>query len=108
MATQAPTKDQLAKVRRLMLQRPRPSPEALAQSAARTPNITRFIKARQNKLEKLKREAAEAFPLTTSTASSRYAAVKPFDRQALPSRIEKKTRIKDDKIKVRADRLRRR
>lgn len=103
MAPAAPTKEQLAKVRRVMLQRPLPSPEALAQSAARTPNITRFIIAKQKKLEKLRIEAAEASPTSTSTASSQNATVKNSNRQKPPSRVEEKTHLKGDEIKVRAD-----
>jgi hypothetical protein len=103
MAPEALTKEQLAKVRRVMLQRPLPSPDALAQSAARTPNITRFIIAKQKKLGKLRSEAAEASPLSTSMGGSLDGEVRTCNQQVFSSRVEEKAQFKSDEIKVRAD-----
>jgi hypothetical protein len=107
MASEAPTTEQLAKVRKVMSQRPLLSPEALAQSEARTPNVTRFRKAKQKKLKQLRSEAPETSPLTTSMTSSPDAAVKTCNLQTLPRRVEKETHLKGDEIKVRADFCRR-
>jgi hypothetical protein len=101
MAPEVPTKQQLAQVRRMMLRRPPISHEALAQSAARTPSITRFMKAKQKKLEKLNSETAGASPLTVSTASSPDAAVKACNPHKLSKQVEEKKNLKDSEIKVR-------
>jgi hypothetical protein len=95
MATKAPTKEELAQVRRMRAQKPYVPPEAIIEAASRTPNITRFIQAKQRRLE---RANSEASPVTTSPHTApkigkRGLLAKPVDAKALPRGDEIKVRL---------------
>jgi hypothetical protein len=81
MVTKAPpTQEELAQVRRMRAEKPYVSPEVVAEGAARTPNLTRFIIAKQRRLETLQSEASPvglSSPITGSIAN-------PFEAKAPP------------------------
>jgi hypothetical protein len=79
MVTKAPpTREELAQVRRMRAEKPYVSPEVVAEGAARTPNLTRFIIAKQRRLETLQSEASPVGLKITGSITN------PFEAKALP------------------------
>ena|ERR1700760_2348414 len=91
MAPKAPpTKEELAQVRRVRAQKPYVPPEVVAEGATRTPNLTRFIIAKQRRLEALQSEAS---PVRFSSPIADLVA-DPFEVKLPP---------RGDGLKVRLD-----
>jgi hypothetical protein len=81
MATKAPpTQEELAQVRRMRAEKPYVSPEVVAKGAAGTPNLTRFIIAKQRRLETLQSKASPV-GISSSTTGS---VANPFEAKAPP------------------------
>jgi len=93
MASKPPTKEELAQVRRMRAQKPWVSPEAIIQAAARTPNITRFIHAKQRRLDSASSEASPIITSPETTLTTRY-------RRSSARPVQAKRSSRDDEIKV--------
>ncbi len=93
MASKPPTTEELAQIRRMRAQKPWVPPEAIIQAAARTPNITRFIHAKQRRL---RQASSEASP----TATPSKTALTTSYRRSSASSVQAKRFSRDDKIEV--------
>lgn len=94
MASKSPTKEELTQIRRMRAQKPWVSPEAIIQAAARTPNITRFIHAKQRRLRPTSSEASPIVMSPETTLRTRY-------RRSSAGSVQAKRSSRDDEIKIR-------
>lgn len=93
MAPELSTKDQLAQLRRMIAQKPYVAPETVAESATRTPNVTRFIKARQMRLQSEASPSASVSPHMTGMAGKDNSLTRP---------AQVKVSAGGDRVKVRS------
>jgi hypothetical protein len=93
MASKQPTKEELAQVRRMRAQKPWVSPEVIIQAAARTPNITRFIHAKQRRLRPVSSEVPPIITSPETTFTTRY-------RRSSARSVQANLSSRDDEIKV--------
>jgi hypothetical protein len=78
MAPQAPTKEELAQVRRIRAQKRYVAPGVVAEGTSKTPKLTRFIIAKERRLKTLQSEAASVAFSSPNTGS----ATTPFEAKA--------------------------
>jgi hypothetical protein len=77
MAQQLSAKEQLAQVCRMRVHKPWIAPETVIEAALRTPTVTRFIKAKQMRLQREASASALNLPHTTRMTDNHSSLTEP-------------------------------